>query len=521
MNSLSMSGIRGKATLLFVSFLAFSAALDGAEVRSNSSGGGKWSQTATWEENRVPGPEDTVVIAGGDKVLFDRDDSAVISCAALQLDPESRFEFEEGAGKRVFRVAGLLESYGAVRMDGTLSPEDHLEIQLVGGEEGKFALHRGGSLVISGHPALPEGRKNAAIRRTSAGEKTTAGSFAADSGCGIDIKHALFENVSAHFNSINNTGIRPNERLNVLDSRFENAAVTFTDCDTPHFARNQLTGEAGIEHGVLLLRTPMAVIKGNKIADYQTGIRANASEVTLDENTIEKVRTGIFATGSNVTVRGGAIRQAQTGILFQGIGGSIQDGSIEDSKTAIRCQSSKIQVSNMTLRLPEGGKESLALDVGQGSVTVLNSNIDPKAVKVTKGNATPATPPPVVSMQYLVAKVTGNTPPGAVVLVETENAAAPQAANMADLNIRNSPAPILPGGLTPLPRSMSAIIVKSWAMKWDGGLEPTPEYRLTVIVPPPGGEGAPKKYKSLKAKPDDKWHRPDLDSQAATLEISL
>lgn len=501
-------------------------------IHSNSVGGGKWSQPDTWEDKRVPVPTDVVVIASGDKVIFDRDDSTATSCASLQLDPESLLDFQSGVGRRVLRVAGPVENFGVIRMDGTLSPDDHLEIQLIGMTEGDLAVRRGGGLVISGYAQLPGGGRNVALLRVLADKSSTAGRLTAETGCSIDIKNTRVENFSSQFSRINNTGIRPNERLNLTGNQLVETSVSFEDCDTPRLTKNELSGARALHYAVMVLRTPMVEIKDNTISGYGNGIMASYSTLTLNDNTIEDTGKGIYVQASNLTVVGGAVRGSSIGIDYRFSPGSIQDVAIENCGTAILSDNSSIQVSNVTIQMPEDKmdekdkkdeKDKFALEVINGSVIFFNSNVDPKMVKIEMGEKEAAKkfPVPVTLMQYLVVKVTGKIPPDAHVMLQTLKRSTPLAEGAVDPNIRNSPATIRPNGLTPLPRSMGALSVKSWAMKWDGSFEPSPTYRLTVFVPVPGGEGKIKESKSIEVQPNETWFRPDLDSKDPTVEVSL
>lgn len=500
--------------------LASCLMLHAAEVRSNGAGGGKWSQAATWEESRVPSSADTVVISTGDKVVFDRDDSAAISCASLLLDPESRFEMESAAGKRVLRVAGLVESYGAIRLDGSLSADDHLEIQFSGSMENGFALRRGGSVMIEGFPNLPENRRNVVVSRLSTEEASEPAQLIAEKGCAVDIKFARFQGVGAAFSYINNTGIRPNERLNLTNNLFEEAGVRFADCDSPRFVGNHVSGSQKIEFGISLSQTMMAEIKDNTVEGFKNGIHAIQSESTLTNNTVEKSVFGIAVVSSRITINGAVVRNAtETGITYNATTGSIQNALIEGSPLALRCHNCKFQVSNTTIQLLDSA-DAKAVSVFKGTVTAINCNIDPSRVSIRaedKGDI----PFPLTLMQYLVVGIKGKTPPDAHVRVQTLKPEKPIPEGAADPNVINSPAPILPGGVTPPPRSQAALTVRAWTMDWNGKVGAPPSYRVTVFVPARGSDGKAKDIKSLNVKPDDKWVRPDTDSGKPTVEMSL
>ena len=67
---------------------ALSASAGAAEIYSNAIGGGAWSDPATWQGGAVPGPEDDVVLASDDQVVFDRNDVKTDNFKVDQVVPE-------------------------------------------------------------------------------------------------------------------------------------------------------------------------------------------------------------------------------------------------------------------------------------------------------------------------------------------------------------------------------------------------------------------------------------------------
>src|SRR5262249_3880464 len=136
------------------------------EITSNGRGGGPWSDPTTWRGKKGPGPEDDVVIARQDVVLFDRNDDKVAyaetavaavgavhalglrplgvtgallsgttgraSCRQLHIDPRGVLGFKPGGGKQTICVAGPVEAFGSIRLDARNQPDDRLEFRLVG-----------------------------------------------------------------------------------------------------------------------------------------------------------------------------------------------------------------------------------------------------------------------------------------------------------------------------------------------------------------------------------------------------
>ena len=62
-------------------------------------------------------------------------------------------------------------------------------------------------------------------------------------------------------------------------------------------------------------------------------------------------------------------------------------------------------------------------------------------------------------------------------------------AGAADLNVRNSPARIMPNRMTPLPKSLEPLVVQGWSYNADFQPVKTPEYQVTVLAPETAGTG--------------------------------
>ena len=89
----------------------------------------------------------------------------------------------------------------------------------------------------------------------------------------------------------------------------------------------------------------------------------------------------------------------------------------------------------------------------------------------------------------------------------------------ADLDVRNSPAPLIEGR-TPPPTSFMPLIVEAWSLAEGGKAGPDGEYRLRILGPPPR-EGADRPVlKTLTFRTADLPVRPRGDS-SPSLEVSL
>src|SRR5207248_1848768 len=114
-----------------------------AEIASNGFGGGAWSDPASWRGKKVPGPDDDIIIQKNDVVVFDRGDTGKPTCRKLQIDPRGGLTFKTGAGKLVLAVTEPIETYGAIRLDGTKSASDEFELRLIGDAAGKRLVKLG------------------------------------------------------------------------------------------------------------------------------------------------------------------------------------------------------------------------------------------------------------------------------------------------------------------------------------------------------------------------------------------
>jgi hypothetical protein len=123
----------------------------------------------------------------------------------------------------------------------------------------------------------------------------------------------------------------------------------------------------------------------------------------------------------------------------------------------------------------------------------------------------------VTAFHYLIVGVKGAIPG---TLVEVRTATPPLPANATDPNVRNSPAG-LAGGLTPLPRSFSPLIVKAWTIDLKGATLPAPEYAVKILGPV-AKEGAPRPVlKAQSFRPAESMFRTRPNDPVADLDVSL
>ena len=184
------------------------------------------------------------------------------------------------------------------------------------------------------------------------------------------------------------------------------------------------------------------------------------------------------------------------------------------------------QITNLVVRNMQPNN---AYDIyyGSGSLKLVNCNIKPEQIQRNPGAFPPQLPTEkrrpiaVESMHFLVAQLKGQYPPGASIDVRTAAPAVPPSAGAADPNVRNSPAPVLSSGFTPLPKSLEPLILRGWMFDPDGKPVAAPEYQLRVLAPATAAAGERPVLKTVSVKPDETWYRPQANDKKATVEVTL
>jgi parallel beta-helix repeat protein len=544
--------------------LCFPAA-EAAEISSNGLGGGPWNDPATWRGKTVPGPDDDVVIAKGDVVIFSSNDDKValletgpavvgsletwaataalltgtagkVSCQKLYLDPKSVLTFKSGGGKQTLSVAGPIEAFGTIKLDAHNTGSDFVELRLVGdkAEKRTLVLKDGGALLMSGR-SLRGGRCNVALTsqplpalKPLLNDADALGVVEGNPSTMIDLQRAELVHVQLKALSIDNTGAKANERLNVADCRFSGRSrIAFNSCDTPIIANNRFeySGEGGTlpEAAIYMYACSLAEIRGNTVrGPYVYAISGSAMvDSAVTGNSIENCANGIYWYGANGMIKQNTIRGCDTGVAITSMSGALEDISVDGAKIGLNHAGATAQVTN--LQVTNLQKDGTPILYSSGPLTLLNCNFRPEQIKMEKP-ATPPTPAPpflVQSLQYVVVGVKGDVPAGSQVELVTANPPKPLPPGALDLNIRNSPAKIGANGLTPLPKSLEPLIVKTWVIGADYKVVPAPEYSVKVLGPAAATGGPRPVLKTLPVKPDDKWFRAKPNEPTPTVEVSL
>jgi hypothetical protein len=505
--------------------VVFAAAAGAAEVHSNGTGGGLWSEPSAWQARAVPKADDTAVISAGDTIVFDRDDSAATTCRDLAIDPGGALAFQPG-GRRIMVLTGPIEAYGTIRLDATGSAEDLLEIRLAGAapEQRVIRLEQEGSLMVYGRPGLPDGARNAALTcaAPAAGATDSPGLIQVPDGTALDLQRVRVADLRVQATGIDNTGGQVNERLNISDCRFEGLArVQMDDCDTPAVVQNDFLSEGEQRLAVAAITvgsSPLADIRGNTIrGGYSWGVMGRRqTDSIVRGNTIEGCAGGIFWQGTNGVIKDNVIRNCKEGMHLTAMTGLLEDNVLDGCTTGIDLKTATIQVTGLTLvNLPD---DSLPIDLRKGGeLTLVNTALGPEQVKMSKGGGA------VETMQYLVVGIKGGVPAGAEVEVATSNPARPLPEGAADLNVRNSPAPVTARGSTPLPSSLRSLIVRGWSLGRDGQVQAEPEYVVRLLAPPDAAApvGPRTTLAQITVTPTSAWHRPTPRDPTPTVEIEV
>lgn len=531
------------------SYLSITAAwlitcLTGAAVEeySNGRGGGLWSDPATWRSGVVPGPDSIVVIGRDDNVIFDRDDVDRVTCHELYVDKKGRLSFKTKAGSIRASFSGEVESYGAIRLDGTARRDDRIELRLVGreAEVRKLNLRKGGSFTAVGRTDTADGKSNVVISavRDDRRIQYVSATITGWRGSGLDIKRAQVINVTIMAHGLDNTGAQFNERLNITESLFiGNSNVNMNSCDTPRILNNRFERQnvhAFFGGAVQMNGCSLPEIRGNEmIGKYQMGVFSlQMNDGTVVNNLVDGAGIGVYWDGGNVMIQDVTIRNCDTGIQLTDRAKGAIDGLItENCKEAI-AYLGYMQISNWTVRnIPEDGR---VLASHHGALELINSSLEPaqvvrepKYAVVHQGqpdygkliNDDVLSRPMIQCTYYLVAELEGDVPPGTRVEVRTANPVHPLAPGAIDPNIRNSPAPILKNNLTPLPGSLISLMVNAWRIETDGTIKEAPTYTVSVQVP--GEQDEFKTIKSVNVTPDSSWFRAELRAQTPTVRLSL
>jgi hypothetical protein len=502
-----------------------------SELHSNGRGGGAWTDPLSWRERIVPFSVDTVILTSGDTIEFDGDGQTEASCRRLLLDPQASLTFRDDGATHVLSIDGGVESYGLIRMDGRHQPQSVLEIRLVSGdpEDNQMIFRDKSSLFLAGHENPVGGRPN--VRMTGGSLQLTGGkpepgrpktqpmTVTAGVGVQLDCQRGEFSNTVLRAEKLDNTGVRADERLQLTGNRFVGAArVELIQCDTPVIQKNRwiADGSAAISLTALKLDgCSLAQLQYNTFSGaYERAVwLIHDTDSSAMNNEIEGAVRGFDWQGQNAMLKSNRIRVTGTGVIFDNTPAVIESSTVEGGVPLLGRQA-RLQVTDCGLTAT--GTNGLLIRLESASATILN-------VALTTGQVqrvgTSLGPLWVETMNYVVVRVHGTIPAGARVAMRTAKASGGPPAGAADMNVRNSPVPVLTAGWTPLPRSLRSLIVRAWSLTAAGVVKEAPFYDLDVTVP--DGAGGARVIKTQVVEPKAEWIRANPQAAQATVEVSL
>jgi len=525
-------------------FVAGVARLDAAEVHSNGVGGGNWSSPSTWKARAVPAADDLVVIARGDIVAFDRDDTGKITCAQLSIDAKGGLEFKAN-GTVVMAVGGRIESYGAIRIDASKLPRatDRMELRFVGKDYASrnLKLLKGSSLQVRGKTD-EKGEKTASIVSLPGNApppgpnvndiQSAHSLIEAVAGVMLDMNNTRLSDVAVHATGINNTGSKSTERFNITDCVFASSSRVFlTSCDTPTIVKCTF-GDPQKPLKMLpmtLNSSALCEISENKFYGYMLGINGLALvEPSFTDNLFEGCDAALTVTSSSGSMlKRNTIRGGNVGLTVNAGSAVVEDTVIDGVKMGLSLEgASSIQATNLAVKnIPEGGFAATLVSAA-AELKLLNASVAPAQIK----NGAPKSNKAIVTSNYfVVVKVPGKIggPKGKpAVHVVRENINPPLKEGAQDMMVRNTPGGLYDNECSALPGTLSAITVRGWQLLADGTVTPAPEYHVEVgKIVREGAKGEEEEvFKQVtrgpKFRPDEKFYRAKPDADPPTLTVN-
>jgi len=500
------------AVITVFSGIAFFSPVLSLEIHSNGTGGGLWSNPSTWMGGKVPDSNDTVIISMRDNVVFDVSGKEEPSCSGLKIDPEGILAFKKMPGILVLTVKGGIKSYGAIRLDTTSSETGAQELRLLPPAE--ITMLENSAFLVYGKPV--SGNESVNIRLTAPAETR----MVANDKAMIDIQNASITGIVFYIYNLDNTGNAPDERINFIGCRFLGSSRVFLQsCDTPLLKNNIFNGSSipSDQSALYLSYCSLAQVFNNVFKGvYHSAIRAeNDKDSTVNGNSVEGSVYGVYwNAGKQAMIKYNKISNCTNGVFMNATEGLLEGIIVNSCSKPFSLNSLYMQMTDCRV---ENTATNCFLELNNASVTLLNCNIADDQIRCT---GEPATDYYAENMQYVIVKLNGNLPAGAVTVgMQTAKVSGGVPEGKADLNVRNSPAKISLDGWSPLPQSMRALTVRSWTIGKDGKVVRPPFYDLIVYAAQEGSP--PKEIKQLLVEPQDKWYRPDPNEKNAAVEVNL
>jgi hypothetical protein len=333
------------------------------EVYSNGYGGGRWSDPQTWYDQKVPGPNDIVVISRGDTVTVDMPMSTNrdnLHCRRLYIDPRGVLEFRPGARvPLVLRIGGRLDIGGSLQMVAN-HPHDQFLLQLAGEDSKDQRIHVGeySSIVAIGHPSLEGGRKNVRIlaepisltrdlikglddeERTKRFAATPRIGIRVDRHVVIDVQSAELTNLFFDVNELDSSGTIATQRFYIKNSILNRgSSVKMMAVNSAELVGNRFENDLGSRsgHAINMHGCRNVLIQGNLIRGFITAVDStHCSTWQLLENRFEDCNTGWNgAFGRDILAQGNVMVNLTVGYSLHDITASIDGGWAESTRLPI------------------------------------------------------------------------------------------------------------------------------------------------------------------------------------------
>lgn len=504
----------------------FPASLSAVEIHSNGQGGGNWSSPTTWHGGKVPQSLDTVVISMRDTVAYDRVGVTTPACADLFLDPEAVLTFKQNEGKTILAIDGSIESYGIIKIDGTKSRDGSYELRLVSrpGLQRTIRLLQNAGLLAYGREGQTGNTRNVIVHGATIDgvQGVIPTLFYAYGSCMVDLQRATLKHLQCDIRSLDNTGAKPNERVNLLFNQFLGQSYALlVSCDTAALRNNEFSKglETGDNYALHLNGCKLSDIQNNVIkGSYSYGIYlVNDVDSPVVGNTIEGCQVGIYRHGQNGVIRRTRIERCKVGVALDVGTAVVEDVTIEQATTGLSLTNSTThQLTSCRIeKIPKGG---VALHLNSAGATLVNCNISPDQVKL---EAAPGGVPYLQMMDYVIVKVAGNVPAGTSVYMQTAAASGGVPQGRADLNVRNSPARLDAQHETPKPASSRCLTVRSWSIGANKQRVNAPFYDVLVQAPPEKPGQPPKVLAKQMVEPALTWFQINPAAPQPTLELKV
>lgn len=193
-------------------------------------------------------------------------------------------------------------------------------------EDREIRLKKGAALTLMGKAKLPDGKRNVHVQAKPPAVKPdmpapTVGNLVNKEGnVSIEFRNARFDDLNIYFTSLDNTGSKPGERVNVAGCRFGGRArMTFNSCDTPIITDcvfdETVEGYSSMPYaGIHLYVSALAEVKNCVFRGRYYGVMGQVqNESVVTSCLFEKCYAGVYWYGTNGMLKDLTIRDCDVG----------------------------------------------------------------------------------------------------------------------------------------------------------------------------------------------------------------